>query len=63
MKTNPRKSSGGRRRVLETLTELAALPDEARPARTLTADVVTVGAVLAAAHLGTVGAVEPGRAT
>lgn len=50
-------------RRTQTLTELAALPDEARPAGTLTADVVAVGAVLAAAHLGTVGAIEPGRAT
>lgn len=47
----------------KTLTEFAALPDEARPAGALTADVVAVGAVLAAAHLGTVGAVEPGRTT
>lgn len=45
------------------LTELAALADEARPAGALAADVVTVGPVLAAAHLGAVGTVEAGRAT
>lgn len=62
-KTQHRKISGGHRRVEETLTEFAALPDEARPAGALTTDVVAVGAVLAATHLGTVGTVEPGRTT
>lgn len=49
--------------ILETLTELAALSDEARPAGTLSAHVVAVCAVLTAAHLGALGAVETRRTT
>lgn len=45
----------------QTLTELAALADEARPAGTLSADVVAVSAVLTAAHLGALRAVETRR--
>lgn len=49
--------------ILETLTQLAALSDEARPAGTLSAHVVAVCAVLTAAHLGALGAVETRRTT
>lgn len=45
-----------------TLTELAALSHEARPAGALPAQVVAVRPVLTAAHFSTAGAVEPGRA-
>lgn len=45
-----------------TLTELAAVADEARPAGAPSAHVVAVGAVLAAAHLSALGAVEAGGA-
>lgn len=45
------------------LTELTALPNEARPAGALATDVVAVGAVLAAADLSTLGAVETRRTT
>lgn len=48
---------------MSALTELTALPNEARPAGALAADVVTVGAILAAAHLSTQGAVETRRTT
>ena len=43
-----------------TLTELAALPYEARPARALAGDVVAVGPVLAATHLSALRPVETG---
>lgn len=45
--------------VAETLTELAAVADEARPAGAQSADVVTVCTVLAAADLSALGPVEP----
>lgn len=45
------------------LTELTALPNEARPAGAVAADVVAVGAILAAAHLSTLGTVETRRTT
>lgn len=48
---------------MQGLTELAALADEAGPAGAQPADVLAVGPVLAATHLGTVGAVEAGGAT
>lgn len=41
-----------------TLTELAALSDEARPAGTQSAHVVAVRSVLTATHLGALGSVE-----
>lgn len=43
---------------VHTLTELAALSDEARPAGALSADVVAVRSVLTATHFGALGAVE-----
>lgn len=49
--------------IPETLTELAALSDEACPAGTLSADVVAVCAILTAAHLGAFGAEETRRTT
>lgn len=48
---------------MSALTELTALPNEARPAGALAAYVVAVGAVLAAAHLSTLGAIETRRTT
>lgn len=47
-----------RHTIPETLTELAALADEARSAGALSADMVAISAVLTAAHLGALGAIE-----
>lgn len=49
--------------IPETLTELTALADEARSAGAQSADVVAICAVLTAAHLSALGAVETRRTT